>query len=415
MKNRFFVLCLLIVWLVGCQGQTPATPTATLAVATATQLAMEVAATEAVPATSTIVPTATVPPTATMLPTATTLPTPTLEPTIPPVVRDLPNVELPPGFSFIKYADMYRPTSLAFDTAGNLYATSVDTTIHVFSDLDGNGRSDRDIIFSNGFNTPLGITVHPHTGDVYVSSNQKISVLRDTDGDLVADEAVNFVNNLPIGLHQNDNLKFGPDGLLYIGIGSTCDACVETDPRSATIMRFDINTKQGEVFATGMRNPYDLAFHPVTGDLFATDNGRDDLGMDAPQEELNHIVQGGDYGWPDCWDEGVGSGCAGTKTAVAFFESHSSADSLTFYTGNRFPADYQHNAFVSILGSWLKSGVKTGVARVILTPDGDGYRSEVSWFASWGGMPLGLTEGSDGALYVGDYINGGIYRISYGN
>ncbi|MCA9946907.1 MAG: PQQ-dependent sugar dehydrogenase, partial [Anaerolineales bacterium] len=308
--------------------------------------------------------------------TATTAPT-TAEPLPTPVaIIELAGATVPPGFSFIKFADLYRPTSLSFDNAGRLYTTSFDGTVHILSDEDGDGRSDNDTVFANGFSTALGITLRPGSSDVYVSSNGQITLLRDENGDDRADVRQQVVSGLPTGLHQNDNLKFGPDGLLYIGIGSTCDACVETDPRSATIMRFDINTKQGEVFATGMRNPYDLAFHPVTGDLFATDNGRDDLGMDAPQEELNHIVQGGDYGWPDCWDEGVGSGCAGTKTAVAFFESHSSADSLTFYTGNRFPADYQHNAFVSILGSWLKSGVKTGVARVILTPDGDGYRSE---------------------------------------
>ena len=85
-----------------------------------------------------------------------------------------------------------------------------------------------------------------------------------------------------------------------MGIGSTCDACFEADFRSATIMRFNIETGTAEVFASGLRNPYDLAFHPITGALFATDNGRDDLGLEAPAEELNHIIQGGHYGFPDC-------------------------------------------------------------------------------------------------------------------
>lgn len=334
---------------------------------------------------------------------------------MPEAIIDVPGASVPEGFSFVKYADIFRPTALAFDANGRLYATSVDGTIHVFSDTDQNGRADEDVTFSSGFNTPLGITVHEPTGDVYVSSNTKISVLRDVDGDLVADEVANFVNDLPVGLHQNDNLKFGPDGLLYIGVGSTCDVCYEDDPRSATIMRFDINTQQGEVFATGLRNPYDLAFHPLTGALFATDNGRDDLGLEVPREELNHIVQGSNYGWPDCWDDGQGSGCTGTETAVSFFESHASANSIDFYTGNRFPANYRYSAYVAVFGSWLKDDVKTGVVRVILTPNGDSYTSQQVWFATWpGAMPLGLIEGPDGALYVGDFINGGIYRISYG-
>lgn len=185
-------------------------------------------------------------------------------------------------------------------------------------------------------------------------------------------------------------------------------------------MRFDPVSGQGEVIATGLRNPYDLAFHPITGDLFATDNGRDDLGLNAPHEELNLINPGSDYGWPDCWDSGEGPGCEGTETAVAFFQPHSSANSIDFYDGDRFPpgfgsGDDQAVAYVTVLGSWLYPEVETGIARVRLTPSGSGYQSEVDWFAQWpGGMPLGLIVGQDGALYVGDYINDVIYRISYG-
>jgi glucose/arabinose dehydrogenase len=137
--------------------------------------------------------------------------------------------------------------------------------------------------------------------------------------------------------------------------------------------------------------------------------------LGSPFEELNHIVTGGDYGWPNCWNEGEGSDCTGTETAVAFFEPHSSANGLDFYTGSQFPAEYQNNAFVAIFGTFLADGVATGIARVQLTPDGDSYQSTVSWFAQWpDGRPLPLIMGPDGALYVGDYINSVIYRISGG-
>lgn len=348
--------------------------------------------------------------------TATIPPTPTERHPTPESLIELPGATVPPGFSFIKFADIYRPTGLAFDDAGRLYVTSFDGTVHVLHDADGDGRADSDTVFATGFRTALGITLRPGTNDVYVSSNGLITLLHDENGDAQSDAREVVVSGLPTGLHQNDNLKFGADGWLYMGLGSTCDACVEVDERSGTIMRFNVDTDESEIIASGLRNPYDLAFHPATGDLFATDNGRDDLGLDSPFEELNHIVVGGDYGWPDCWNEREGSDCAGTETAVAFFESHSSANGLDFYTGSQFPAEYQNNAFVAIFGTFLTDGVATGITRVQLTPDGDSYQSTVSWFAQWpDGRPLPLIMGPDGALYVGDYINSVIYRISYGN
>ena len=288
--------------------------------------------------------------------------------------------------------------------------------VYSFKTRYADGRSDSDTLFASGFSTALGITLRPGTEEVYVSSNGRITLLRDNNGDGQAEVRETVVDDIPTGLHQNDNLKFGADGWLYMGVGSTCDACNEADARSATLMRFNVDTAESEIIATGLRNPYDIAFHPVTGDLFATDNGRDDLGLDKPFEELNHIIIGGDYGWPDCWNVQEGSDCAGTETAVAFFDPHASANGLDFYSGTHFPADFQNSAFVAIFGTFLTDGVGTGIARVQLTPDGDSYQSTVSWFAQWpDGRPLPLVVGPDGAIYVGDYINSVIYRISYGN
>jgi glucose/arabinose dehydrogenase len=131
---------------------------------------------------------------------------------------------------------------------------------------------------------------------------------------------------------------------------------------------------------------------------------------------LNHIVQGGDYGYPDCWNEQDQPGCEDTIPAIAFFESHSSANGVEVYNGEQFPAEYRGNAFVSIFGSWLKPNVQTGIQRVILKPNGDTYTGEASWFIRFpaGVMPLPLLLGPDEAMYVGDYVNDAIYRVSYG-
>ncbi|MCI0555664.1 MAG: PQQ-dependent sugar dehydrogenase [Anaerolineae bacterium] len=341
---------------------------------------------------------------------------PTSIPTIPDSIVELNGAEVQPGFSLIKFADLYRPTSFAFDTQGKMYVTSQDGNVYILQDENNDGRSDSRFTFATGFYFPLGVTVHKPTGDVYVSHQGKITVLRDTDNDNRADVQKVFADNLPFELHQNDNLKFGPDGWLYIGVGSTCNACDDPDPRSASILRFNVDTGESEIYATGFRNPFDVAFYPPTGELFATDNGRDDLGMDAPFEELNHILRGGDYGYPDCWNEQDMSGCENSIPAAAFFESHSSANGLDFYIGEKFPAEYRNNAFISIFGSWLKPNVQTGISRVILTSDGNTYKGETSWFVRFpaGVMPLPLLFGPDDALYIGDYINDAIYRISYG-
>jgi glucose/arabinose dehydrogenase len=194
---------------------------------------------------------------------------------------------------------------------------------------------------------------------------------------------------------------------LYVGVGSTCNACTEPDRRSATIMRFHLDGSHAQVYARGLRNPYGLAVRPATGQLYATDNGRDDYGDSVP-DELNRIVAGANYGWPNCWGKGSGSSCRGTVAPVALFEPHSSADGLLFYAGHTFPKRYQGDAFVA---EWGDSVNGLGTGQRVKNVHFAGNRTTVSDFITGLVHPLALALAPDSSLLVADWGSGIIWRI----
>jgi glucose/arabinose dehydrogenase len=277
------------------------------------------------------------------------------------------------------------------------------------------GQDAPPLTYARGVTVPLGLAWVEDW--LFISYRGSVEYVEDRDGDGVSDRRKVVVNNLPsFGLHQNDGLALGPDRYLYLGMGSTCDHCTERDPRNGTILRFRPDGSGLEVYASGLRNPYDLAFN-AAGDLFATDNSRDDLGPSMPPEELNHIRAGLHYGWPECWLGNEAPVCAERANPVAAFTAHTSANGLVFYHGQQFPAEYSDNAFVAIIGSlyMFPQDTERGLMRVQLTPQGESYVSETEWFLQLPeGRPVDLTVGPDGGLYVADYAAGVVYRIVYG-
>lgn len=352
---------------------------------------------------------------ATASPPPARLATPTRTPTPAPTLPTNTIVEyghLPPSFSLTTYAEVFQPTSLTFGPDGVLYVASTNAVVYAFVDKDGDHHAETRTTFAWDVPLPLGLAWADDK--LYISYTGAVQAVWDTNGNGERDRVQIILENLPNGRHLNDGLALGPDGYLYMGVGSTCDACREADPRSATILRFKPDGSAVSLYATGLRNPYDVAFNAV-GDLFATDNGRDDLGQSAPPEELNWIVNGADYGWPDCWEGAPADSCAGATRAVAVFTARSSADGLVFYNGNNFPPEYSDNAFVAVFGSYVYPEIERGVRRVRLTKDGQAYTAQTDWFLKLDeGRPLDVTVGPDGGLYVADYSAGLIYRIVFG-
>jgi Cu/Zn superoxide dismutase len=238
------------------------------------------------------------------------------------------------------------------------------------------------------------------------------------------------------GQHARRTIAFGPDGMMYISVGSTCNDCVEPNPESATMLRVSPNGGTRTVYAKGLRNTLGWAWHPQTRELWGFDHGSDFRGNDVPPEELNLIREGGNYGWPFCYGERVvdrwshydppgmtpSAYCASTEPAALTYQAHSAPIGFAFYTGTQFPSQYQGDAFVSMHGSWNRSPVAPAKVVRIRFQNGRPVAAEdfVTGFLINGGRsligrPAGLVVASDGALLISDDANGAIYRVSYGN
>jgi glucose/arabinose dehydrogenase len=236
---------------------------------------------------------------------------------------------------------------------------------------------------------------------------------------------------LPPEVHHNwKYAAFGPDGKLYIQIGAPCNICEINPGVHAQIRRYNADGSGMEIVARGVRNTVGFDWHPVTKELWFTDHGRDWMGNDGPQDELNRIAkgqEGANFGYPYCHANGVPDAdirrpnpCAGVVLPAALTGPHAAGLGIMFYTGDMFPANYKNAAFIARKGSWnrdKKFGFDVVVART--QPNGT---ARIEPFMSglldeskdeYYGRPAYVLPMADGALLVSDEHNGAIYRISY--
>ena len=236
---------------------------------------------------------------------------------------------------------------------------------------------------------------------------------------------------LPKEQHHNwKYIAFGPDGKLYVPFGAPCNICVPPSDEYAQIRRYNADGSGMEVIARGVRNTVGFAWHPVTKELWFTDHGRDWMGDDGPEDELNVLAKAGNnYGFPYCHANGVpdkdikkANPCDGVTLPVTNMGPHAAAMGVLFYTGSMFPAEYRNAMFVARKGSWNRTK-KFGFDVVTVRPAADNKGAKVEPFMtgfldpatdSFSGRPAYLLQLPDGSLLVSDEQLGAIYRITYG-
>ncbi|HMQ29660.1 MAG TPA: PQQ-dependent sugar dehydrogenase [Chloroflexaceae bacterium] len=399
------------------------------------------------------------------LPAVVTTGTPPPPPVVPPPDDVSARLSVPPGFAVRAFAaGLSAPRLMAIGPDDQLYVAERGAgRIVRLPDRDRDGLADA----AEPVATGLG-GVHSlewRDGALYAALNDRVLRLRDENGDGdLADpgEQTVIVSGLPNdGGHSTRTARFGPDGMLYVTVGSKCniptDGCSEGDPRRAAILRYDpdggipfdnpyvddAEPRRHAVWAEGLRNSVDFLF-TADGRLWATHNGSDGLGDDRPPEEIViEVARGAHHGWPYCYTAQLGAVPAGAKevrdtrvpldlrvpscdvvTPARFTDlAHSAPLGAARHGGLGLPAGYADDLLVAYHGSWNSSVPRDCRVQRIVVEGGVPVRGEPfltgfrdgpgqSCGGAWG-RPAGVTVGPAGEIFVSDDKNGRIYRVVY--
>src|SRR5215213_8515151 len=257
---------------------------------------------------------------------------------------------------------------------------------------------------------------------LYVGEIHQVSRFAyDPVGSVGAQEVV--VPDLPTGGHRTRTVAFGPDGMLYLAVGSSCNICLEQEPIRATVSRANPDGSDLEIFATGMRNPVGLAFQPDTDLLWATVNERDNQGNEIPPDLVTIVDEGANYGWPACLPpdatpQEAGADCSAVTPPTVGMQAHSAPLGLAFLEGKGVPTEVSGDLIVAQHGSWNRE--PPAAPKLLLIDFEDGVPVAARDFATgwqdasgerWG-RPAGVVVAPDGSLIVSDDSNGLLYRFS---
>lgn len=348
-----------------------------------------------------------------------------------PIDKDLQRIKLPDGFRIDYYAkDVDNARSMVLSESGVLFVgTRAEDKVYAIVDKDKDGKADETIVIATGLQSPNGVALKD--GDLYVAEISRIIKFPQIEQNMRNKPQYEVVyDKYPSDAHHGwKYIAFGPDGKLYVPVGAPCNVCKEENPVYSTITRLNADGTGMEIYAEGIRNTVGFTWHPQTKELWFTDNGRDMMGDNIPNDELNRATQKGQhFGFPYCHEGdvpdpefGKNRNCDEFVKPVQKLGPHVAALGLKFYTGNMFPEQYKNKVIIAQHGSWNRSQ-PIGYRLMEATIDANGNATNYKPFAEgwlqdgkdWG-RPVDVIVMPDGALLVSDDKNDAIYRISYRN
>jgi glucose/arabinose dehydrogenase len=348
---------------------------------------------------------------------------------LPSAAADLGDLRVPSGFHIAVYAtDVPNARQMTLGPSGIVFVGSrAEGKVYAVVDRDGDQRADAVHVLARGLNNPSGVAFRD--GDLYVAAIDRILRFRDVARDLARPPRPEVVSHAfpSDGHHGWKFTAFGPDGRLYVPVGAPCNICEPPGPLHASITRLALDGSRPEIVARGVRNTVGFDFHPETGELWFTDNGRDWLGDDQPPDELNRLSQPGQqhFGFPYCHGDGLrdpqynaGRPCEQFTPPARLLAPHVAALGMRFYTGAMFPARYRGGVFIAEHGSWNRSA-PVGYRVTFVKVEGERATSYEPFATGWlngsiaSGRPADVLVMPDGALLVSDDKAGRIYRIAY--
>jgi glucose/arabinose dehydrogenase len=345
--------------------------------------------------------------------------------------KELPldKIQLPKGFKISVFAEVKEARSMTMSPQGTIYVGNRgNDKVYAVRDENQDGKADKIYTVAEGLNMPNGVAFRD--GSLYIAEVNQVSRLDKIEENLAnPPKPVVVYDKFPKDKHHGWKfIAFGPDGKLYVPVGAPCNVCERAEEVYSTITRMNPDGSDLEIFAKGVRNTVGFAWHPDTKELWFTDNGRDHLGNDQPNCELNRAPKSGlHFGFPYCHEGTIADPEFGSKRDCKEFEKpmqklgpHTAPLGMRFYQGAMFPAEYQKQIFIAKHGSWNRDK-KIGYDLSLVKVNGNQVEEHTIFAKGWlddtnqkvWGRPVDVLELPDGSLLVSDDLANVIYRITY--